>query len=469
MVTAGYMRFGSAGLKSAFQKYVAEATGTGDFQTANKLLSTGSISMLVLSLLGLMPIAIYSTNLARASGVPAMFVSSAAGSITLLAAIMVLSNFGSAFEAILMGAHRIDITRTFNTIASIAEAVVIVVLLNLGFGLIAMAATIATSELLYVLCCFIASRRVLPEIRISLSSFSKNVFGELIRFAGSYQLVNILEVLYGMLLPVIVLKFFGAELAGVYAVATRIVTGVLMGQDALVLPLLSGASLIFTSGSHERIAKFLEKSFKITLAVSLIPLAFVSMLGALLVLAWTGQTNSEFPAAIGLTCLYGMLGSVSRIQLVVYRAAGHALHDNIRQIFYLGLLAALGLFASRIGFNGVLIGIAAGAFIGVIYMFRAIHSAFRFFDLRQLMQDVVKLSLAAAALAMIGFAASRLPVLGNPSERIAALVHLSESTVAFGIALWPVLVVTGAITGTEQQMLLNLLLPWKKAAAHLSD
>jgi O-antigen/teichoic acid export membrane protein len=70
MATAGYMRFGSAGLKSAFQKYVAEATGNGDFATANQLLSTGSISMLAISLMVLIPIAIYSQTLARMSGGP---------------------------------------------------------------------------------------------------------------------------------------------------------------------------------------------------------------------------------------------------------------------------------------------------------------------------------------------------------------------------------------------------------------
>lgn len=43
MTTASYMRFGSAGIRSAFQKYVAEATGSGDFQTASKLVSTGKI------------------------------------------------------------------------------------------------------------------------------------------------------------------------------------------------------------------------------------------------------------------------------------------------------------------------------------------------------------------------------------------------------------------------------------------
>src|SRR5579862_7888650 len=37
MVTASYMRFGSTGIKSACQKYVAEATGNGQFETASVL------------------------------------------------------------------------------------------------------------------------------------------------------------------------------------------------------------------------------------------------------------------------------------------------------------------------------------------------------------------------------------------------------------------------------------------------
>ncbi|MGB8832574.1 MAG: MATE family efflux transporter, partial [Candidatus Sulfotelmatobacter sp.] len=91
MTTAAYMRFGSVGIKSAFQKYVAEATGNGDFETANKLLSTGSAAMLVLSVAVLIPVACYSNVLARMAGVPPEFLHSAAQSISVLALIMVLS------------------------------------------------------------------------------------------------------------------------------------------------------------------------------------------------------------------------------------------------------------------------------------------------------------------------------------------------------------------------------------------
>src|SRR5947209_2229079 len=60
MTTAAYMRFGSVGIKAAFQKYVAEATGNGDFEKASRLLSTGCAIMLVLSIAGLIPVAIFS-------------------------------------------------------------------------------------------------------------------------------------------------------------------------------------------------------------------------------------------------------------------------------------------------------------------------------------------------------------------------------------------------------------------------
>src|SRR5207245_6750626 len=83
MMTATYMRFGSVGVKTAFQKYVAEATGNGDYEKASKLLSTGCAIMLVLSVAGLIPIAFFSHQIARLAGVPLEFLNSAAGAISL--------------------------------------------------------------------------------------------------------------------------------------------------------------------------------------------------------------------------------------------------------------------------------------------------------------------------------------------------------------------------------------------------
>ena len=192
IVTAAYMRFGSAGIKSAFQKYVAEATGNGDFQTANKLVSTGSFTMLALSLTTLIPVALLAHKIARASGVPPEFLSAAAASIAVLACIYAVSNFGAAFEAIVMGGHRIDLTRKYSTILTVCEAVVIVVMLHFGYGLLAMTLVMGISELIYIFCCYRASLHVVPEMQIRMAHFTKSAFPELVRFAGSYQLINVL-------------------------------------------------------------------------------------------------------------------------------------------------------------------------------------------------------------------------------------------------------------------------------------
>src|SRR5581483_2242110 len=73
MTTAAYMRFGSVGIKAAFQKYVAEAIAKDEYESANRLLSTGCAFMLILSVVGLVPVGIFSQRLASASGVPPQF------------------------------------------------------------------------------------------------------------------------------------------------------------------------------------------------------------------------------------------------------------------------------------------------------------------------------------------------------------------------------------------------------------
>src|SRR5580704_6314809 len=70
MTTATYMRFGSVGSKTAFQKYVAEATGDGDYEKANRLLSTGCAVMFLLSVGGLIPVALFAHQIATFAGVP---------------------------------------------------------------------------------------------------------------------------------------------------------------------------------------------------------------------------------------------------------------------------------------------------------------------------------------------------------------------------------------------------------------
>lgn len=459
MMTATYMRFGSVGVKTAFQKYVAEATGNGDYEKANKLLSTGCAAMLVLSVGGLIPIAFFSHQIANSAGVPPEFLTSAAGAISLLALIMVMANGGAAFEAIVMGGHRIDLVRKFGTVMTIAEAVTIVILLHFGYGLFAMAGVMGASELVYILCCYIASHSVVPQIRVGIKFVSKDVLYELFRFAGSYQLVNLLEVLYGSLLPFAILRTFGANSAGVYAVVTRVVVSATVLQEAFLPSILSGGTMVFASGSAERMQALLTKAFKVTLALSLFPLGFIAVFGTTMAFAWTGQSDPFFRVAFWLVCLRAIFQSFSLLALVLYRVSGKALLDNIRQILRILVILVIIAFAHQLGFYAVLAGMALAELVGMLFMLFALTHTFHLFRAKSLLPDAVRLTLAAALILGVGAIASYIPLPGDLGGRLSATLKLVEIGLACVLVAWPSLLRTGAVTRAEGQALFGAFLP----------
>lgn len=459
MMTAAYMRFGSVGVKTAFQKYVAEALGNGDYDKANQLLSTGSGIMLVLSVAGLIPVAFFSERIAHLSGVPPSFLKSAAISISLLALIMLMSNACAAFEGVVMGGHRIDVLRKCNTALSIAEAGGIVAVLHFGFGLAAMAAVMGGSELLYLTFCYVASHRVVPQIRLNMRSLSKDALYEFFRFAGSYQLVNLLDVVYNMLVPVAILRSFGANSAGVYAVVTRIVISASMLQSAFVVPVVSAGAMVFASGSAERMRALVSKAFKVTLGLTLLPLGFIALFGPSVAYAWTGQTDPNLPPVFWLVCAGSFFAALSLLALVLYRSTGEALLDNIRQVLRISIIAGLFGLAPRLGFVGVLIGLAGGEFAGMLFMFLALGMTLDTFRPKVVLPGMARLLVAAVLILTAGVAASYIPLPGEQSGRLFATLKLIEASFACLIVTWPLLLTTGSVTASEKQAVFASIFP----------
>jgi O-antigen/teichoic acid export membrane protein len=458
MTAATYMRFGAVGVKSAFQKYVAEATGSGDYERASELLSTGCTAMFALSVAGLIPIAFFSRVLAQIAGVPDQFMKATSGSISVLALIMVMSNVGAVFEAILMGGHRIDIARRYSMAFTVAEACVIVGLLHFGYGLLAMATVLGTSELGFVGCCFIASRKVMPKIDISIGRFNRRVLGELFRFAGSYQLVSILQVLYAAILPVTMLRAFGVDYAGIYALTLRLINPAQILQDSFLLSILSGGSMVYASGAVRRMSNLIHKSFKVTLLFALVPLSLIGCFGTAIIFAWTGQHEPQFGIALLLVALAGIFQALSVLGLVLYRISGNALLDNIRQVLVIVTLLAVTLFAHRLGFYGVLGGLAFAEMLGMLFMIYAVARTYPVFRLGMLASDAGKMIATTACVLMIGFCANHIPLPFSGSARVFAGVRAATVFLACGLALLPALLLSKFIALSDVRTGLNMIL-----------
>jgi O-antigen/teichoic acid export membrane protein len=399
---------------------------------------------------------IFSRQLAEAAGVPREFAHNAAEAFSVFALTMLFSNSGAAYEAIVLGGHRIDLARKFNSVLTVAEAAAIISLLHSGLGLFAMACVMAASELVYLVCCYTVAHKVVPQVHVAVKFITGKVLRELTRFAGSYQLLSVLQLTYGAIVPVAVLRGYGADAAGVFAVANRLAQPVMMCHNAFLLPILSGGAMVYASGEPERLRRLLAKSFKVTLALTLTPLGLVSVFGVYMVQAWTGQTDPSFHYAIWLMCLALLFQVFSQLGLVLYRVAGGALMDNLREVIRLAAFMPVLFMRQRFGFEGVLGWMAGVEFVGMILMFFALARSFHVLDSKLLLPDALRLMVATAVIiTFAALAAQIFPDLVSGARMLAA-IKVGVVCVATLATAYPALYLTGAVSGAEVRSILHV-------------
>lgn len=462
VVIMAHMRFGAIGIKSAFQKYVAEATGSGNYDRANRLLSTGALGILILSLLGLIPVAIFSHAIAGAMGVPAAFLAETANACTVLAMIMVISNFAGVYEAVIMGAHRIDIVKKVTIVFLVLEAVAITFALSQGCGIFCMALIMAFSELGRMGIYFALSFSVAPKIRLKRSYVSRDTLPELLRFAGTYQLSNILEVVYVAVLPIAVMKLYGADAAGIFAISQRLVLVGALFLESLLLPLLSGGAKVHGSGSNAEMESLLHKSFKAALVFAMLPLGFVAFFGDALVMAWVGEHHEFLHAGLWFFCLARFFRSLSMICFVFYRATGGAMMDLIRQgARIVGLIVLAAMFGPHIDYYQLMAGFALIELLGMVFFFVALKKVFDWFDANWLSPYLLKimgsLAVILAACALVSTCVTNIDF----PERWLALVEAGVGAVVFVIVGIPCLWISRYLSKEELTGLRGVMIPFR--------
>jgi O-antigen/teichoic acid export membrane protein len=243
-----------------------------------------------------------------------------------------------------------------------------------------------------------------------------------------------------------------------------------MLSDAFLPPILSGGAMVFASGSQQEMQRLISKSFKITLALCLFPLAFIAIFGPSMVYAWTGQSDSSLRIALWLVCAAGFFQAFSILGLVLYRVSGKALLDNIRQVVRIACLLSIVAFARHWGFYGLLAGLAVTEFIGMVFMLYAITKTFHAFHPRLLLPDALRLTVASGAVLLAGAIATQIPLPAIANARWLAVLELGKVSLACLLATWPALALTKSVTGAEGRALVNILIPrWMRSEPRCAE
>ena len=226
---------------------------------------------------------------------------------------------------------------------------------------------------------------------------------------------------------------------------------------------------MYGAGSGRELNLLIAKSFKVTMGLALLPLGFFSVFGTTVVYAWTGEAIPTLRITLWLICLAGFFSTFSILSLVLYRVSGEGLLDNIRQVLVIALLFTIAIFARRLGFYGVLAGLAVTELSGMLFMLYAVSKTFEGFRAKILLPDAARVALGSIAILAAGAIAGHLPIPHIANPRMLATVKLGMISLGCLLAAWPALVFTNAVSTGERKALLGILLPQRMRPAQVSD
>jgi hypothetical protein len=188
-----------------------------------------------------------------------------------------------------------------------------------------------------------------------------------------------------------------------------------------------------------------------------------------MIYAWTGQADPKLSLAVTLIALAALLNAFSLLQLVLYRASGRAMLDNIRQVLRIIAILIVAFFARGLGFQGVLAGMAAAQLVGVVFMFVVMAKTFHAFSVRILTEDSLRIIAGTALVIGAGALAGMIPIQLHEPERMIAFVKLAKIGIGCLIMAWPALVITKAISSAERRAILDSIIPGRRKLAQASQ
>jgi hypothetical protein len=120
-------------------------------------------------------------------------------------------------------------------------------------------------------------------------------------------------------------------------------------------------------------------------------------------------------------------------------------------------LLSVTMFARRLGFVGVLGGLAFAEMLGMLFMIYAVAKTFHLFRPATLLLDLARAIMATAGIIAVGMAASWIP-LPIASARMLATVRVGVIVLGCGMALWPALLLSGFATVADGKTALDAIL-----------
>jgi len=354
----GYLGLLDLGVRGAVTRFVSKFHTLGEHGEATGVASSALVIFTVLGAVATFLAMGMAVVIGQIFQIPEALLTTARIVVVLGGINIAVSMVSGVFGGVVVGLQRFDYANVIEVAVGACRAVAIVVALNIGLGLVALAAIQLGMSTIRGLASYFLSRRVYPELRTSFSASRPDQLAMIFSFSISVVLLQVSGMLIlftdsaviGMFLPVGMVTFF-AIAANLTEYARAPVTGI----SHTVSP---WASSLEAGGDFDAVKGVLLISARIsTLVVLPIVITFIVRGGTFIGL-WMGQEYAK-PSGEVLWILSLALSFAVGYQVVAASMIGLSRHNGLVPAFIAEALCNIGLSVAWIHPFGI-VGVAWG-------------------------------------------------------------------------------------------------------------
>jgi O-antigen/teichoic acid export membrane protein len=443
------------GFGAAFVKYISAFYAHQDYERINKVLFSGLIFYFLLGTL------IVGVGLGLRGFVFAFFNISSAHTPYLLALIAcAVSNIGVMFLSVFRGAQRMDKSNAIEIGLSILNAVGVVVMLSLGWGLTGLGVNALVNAVIMLIASWISVKRAMPRIALGFH-FDGALLGEMFRYGSQILVSRLGGVVSFRLDKLIVARFLGLATVPFYEFSARL-SGMARAVPLLMMSaLIPATSELGARNDREKIVQTYMMTSRYVAFITIGLVAFVALEAESILRLWLGVGVERSVVLVQILVIgYGanvLAGPASQTGAGVGRP-----EFDMRSTILLTLLTPiLGVFlVQEFGVAGVAAGTSIALVIAAIYLLASFHRSYLETSVIEMVRNVHLRPMAAGVLGIFSVvlfhhAFPSIDVLADVRYLIPAQLFLDFAVFAPVYMLF--LIVARQVTPTDRRNFLGLM------------
>jgi len=369
-------------------------------------------------------------------------------------------NLWTLAGAVLTGLHRLDLFTRFSVGVTLGQLAGVVLVLRAGLGVPAMVASTGAALALGLVGCWIAIRRLAPEIRIEPSALRAAPWRRMLPFSGAIQVINLGVLVQLQLEKALFPALLSLGAVTQYELGYRVATAAWSLPSLLLPPLLPAAAHLDAAGAADRIRALHRRASRYVLAASMPVAAGVAALAPWLYAAWLGAGYGDAARAASALAALLWINVLTSTGAIIVRGVGRPWIEGRYHLISMALHLPLSLILiPRIGFAGGLAAMLVSGTVGTAWFLWRFHrllgEPFGAFARDAILPPAVaSLAAALAAVAVARWVSGGVP----PVDRHAATLGLAAGGLTFAVVAAGGLLVTRALRVSEIREMTGLVL-----------